>query len=469
MLTTSIGGDDLALIGGAVGLSQSGQMVAQSATRERYGTVRLGSAYQTSNDGEFAVGIGVSSNPGKKGQLCFNLAEIQPLPDGRGFSEEPGALRYRIKPGTSSAEGNLQYELFVMTGSYSQLGVVKMLHSLSGYTEEQINACRGTHAASVGLVLDGLDDFCGSFFTTHRMQGYFDSWARGQDLAQQIWDDAEKRGALFENVVGIVLADDTFKNQLDAITQEWLTGKVTDEFIVGLFKSDILEKVKEISDAHWDDDLESAINTITESEVKKQLPDAMSEFISTPDNVEVIAESVREKVQESVSEDAQAEALKYAKNVFNGSQTIQLGGIQTTFPDHVDVRINAIATEKLNAFESRISALTQSLSRMRSGSVVEEEIGTVQASGAKLPGCDNYDLVEIRTNMGSTFVFDVWRIKRAFSENRSWSWVDVWGQHDDDVEYQGAQIRLTQGWAFHEIAAYQSAFPMRVIGLKYSF
>jgi|GEM_PF-1191293 len=356
-LTTAIGGDDLNLIGGAIGANENGQLVGQSATRERYGMVRLGSTYQPSNDGEFVVGIGTSSNSGKKGQLCFNLAKLQPLPDGSGFTDETGCLRYRKKPGTSG--NTLQYEMYVLTGSFSQLGVVKLLSSLTGYTEEQIEACRTTHAASVGLVLDGLDSFCAKFFTDNRMQGYFDAWALDKDLAQQIWDDGAKRDALFENVVDIVLTDADFKSMLDTTSRDWLTEKITDNYIETLFLGNILTKTKEISDAHWDDDLEATIQATAQEEVKKQLPDAMAEFIANPDNVEVVAESVKEKVQEAVSAGANKEALTYAKNVFDSKQTIELDGQETTFGAYFSAKIG----DSVKAIQASLDAQIATLSR----------------------------------------------------------------------------------------------------------
>lgn len=356
-LTTAIGGDDLNLIGGAIGANENGQLVGQSATRERYGMVRLGSTYQASNDGEFVVGIGMSSNSGKKGQLCFNLAKLQPLPDGSGFTDETGCLRYRKKPGTSG--NTLQYEMYVLTGSFSQLGVVKLLSSLTGYTEEQIEACRTTHAASVGLVLDGLDSFCATFFTDNRMQGYFDAWALDKDLAQQIWDDGAKRDALFENVVDIVLTDVDFKSMLDTTSRDWLTEKITNDFIETLFGEKILAKTKEISDAHWNDDLEATIQTTAKEEVKKQLPDAMAEFIANPDNVEVVAESVKEKVQEAVSAGANKEALTYAKNVFDSKQTIELDGQETTFGAYFSAKIG----DSVKAIQASLDAQIATLSR----------------------------------------------------------------------------------------------------------
>lgn len=466
-LTTAVGGEDLNLIGGAIGVNENGQLVGQSATRERYGMVRLGSTYQASNDGEFVVGIGMSSNSGKKGQLCFNLAKLQPLPDGSGFTDETGCLRYRKKPGTSG--NTLQYELYVLTGSFSQLGVVKLLSSLTGYTEEQIEACRTTHAASVGLVLDGLDSFCETFFTDNRMQGYFDAWALDKDLAQQIWDDGAKRDALFENVVDIVLTDADFKSMLDTTSRDWLTEKITDDFIETLFGEKILTKTKEISDAHWNDDLEATIQATAKEEVKKQLPDAMAEFIAIPDNVEVVAKSVKEKVQESVSEDASEESLKYTKNVFNSAQTIEIGGEKTTFGAYLNAKISNILTERLVAIESNLKTITNNVKDIRSGALTATGIGTFNSISQSFPLCADYDFIELSTNKGSCFIISVWEVKRAFDLGKSYTFTDYWGAHDDDWEEDGGQIRISPGWEFTHNSNYTSVCPIVIRGLIYSF
>lgn len=385
-LTTSIGGDDLTRVGGAIGANENGQLVGQSATRERYGMVRLGSAFQPSNDGEFVVGIGMSSNSGKKGQLCFNLASKQPLPDGSGFTDETGCLRYRKKPGTSG--NTLQYEMYVLTASFLQLGVVKLLSSLTGYTEEQIDACRTTHAASVGLVIDGLDKFCEKFFTDNRIQGYFDTWATGKDLAQQIWDDDAKRKALFENVVDVVLDDNVFKTLLDTTSRNWLTAQITDDYVATLFGEKVLAKTKEISDAHWDDDLETTIQTKTEEEVEKQLPDAMAKFIAEPENVEIVAGSVKEKVQEVVSAGANEEALNYAKNVFDSKQEIELDGQRTTFGAYFAAKIGDYAKAIQASLEAQIATLSRRVNATTQRAFVLSWNGTEYAYSSHNPATE---------------------------------------------------------------------------------
>ena len=265
--------------GASVGLDGNNRLRVPVANLSDYGVVKIGSQYPVRHAFPYHIGVGVAPS---SGQLMINLAETQ-------SDDSPGCLIYRKKTYDDGQQG---YELTIQEASAYQMGICKLLSSLSNYSDDELNAMRNTHAASVGLVLDGLNTFCEKFFTDTRIGSYFNAWALDKDLAQQIWDDTTKREALFENVVDIILDDAKFKSQLKSVSDAWLTNAITDDYITTLFKDSVLTKAKEISDEHWDDDLESTIQSTTEKEVEKQLPDAMAEFIANPDNVEIIAESV---------------------------------------------------------------------------------------------------------------------------------------------------------------------------------
>lgn len=331
VLTTALGGDTNT-VGGFVGMNANGQAVAMSATLDRYGTVRLGSKWQPTNTEPYVVGIGASTNDGKKGQLAFNLKPTQS--DG-----SPGCLTYTIVAGTT--EANRQYEMSVKEGSATQMGIVKLLGSLNGYTEEEIEAKRNTHAASVGLVLDGIETFGTEFFTDGRIEGYFEKWALGKDLASQIWENEEYRSVLLSTVSEAVLESSTLSQFLVDKAHEWLTETITDEYVHTMFSEEVLNKTQELVNAHWTDDLDEAISAAVTDEVAEQTPVAVEEYVSKPENVTKIASVVKDQVQVLVSQESSQAAVQYVEDVMNSRKTIEIDGEAVAFADFVKERTDA--------------------------------------------------------------------------------------------------------------------------------
>lgn len=348
-LTTSVGSEDSNVIGGFVGFNSDKQLVAQCASLDRYGTVRLGSRFHPTYEVPYVVGIGMSTNSGKRGQLAFNLRRTQS--DG-----SPGCLKYR-----QVSSDPVQYEMFIEEGSDTQMGIVKMLHTLSGYSEEEINARRETHAASVGLVLDGVEKFAEWFFTDERLFGYFDEWARTGNLAETIWNTDEYRQVLLYTVCSYVEASETVKSLIDSLTQEnanaWLNEKVTDQYIDDMFYDRVVEVTKQIADEHWTDDLDKAIAESTAEQVELQTEKKITEWFSKKENVEAVSELVTEAVEDKIYESVEDLTVEYAKGVFNGKNKINVDGEERSFAEWASLEIQRLVNSQTTGLEGRINRI----------------------------------------------------------------------------------------------------------------
>lgn len=346
-LTTALGGDTNT-VGGYVGMNANGQAVAMSATIDRYGTVRLGSRYQPTNTMPYVVGIGASSNDGKRGQLAFNLKPTQS--DG-----SPGCLVYTQVAGTG--ESDKQYEMHVKEGSATQMGIVKLLGSLSGYTEEEINEKRNTHAASVGLVLDGIETFGEAFFTDTRLEGYFENWALGKDLASQIWENEEYRGALIEDIFGRVSSSEDFKKFTVATADAWLAEVITPEYVSELFTDVVVSKVREVADEHWTDDLDEAISDAVTVEVARKTESAIKAWMSDKENLSDVTDVVISSLTDDIAESASEASVEYTKGVFNGNNPILVDGEQKYFDSWASAKIQALVNSQTVGWETKLTAL----------------------------------------------------------------------------------------------------------------
>lgn len=453
-----------------VGMNANNQLRVPLAKLGVPGSICLGSAIKRSNARPYIVGIGHNENK----QLSFNLARWQPDAIRKG-AFVPGSLQYtqfyiyddagnRVKD--ENGEDLYEWQMWIKMGSVSDCGVVKLLHSLTGYTEEQIDSMRDTHAASVGLVIDRLDSFCDSFFTEIRLQGYFNNWAKTRSLGDEIWENDTYRNTLLTTTLDNVLNSENFGIEINQAAKEFLETVATDEYFNGLFLDVVIDEAKKISDKHWDDDLESRMSEI----VEEQLPGRMDDYLTQPENLADVASAVKTKVQDLIADDIKKTTLDYAKRVFNGDEQITIGETQTTFPAYINTKVTDLINTSLQAslatINANISELQRSVNSIKNKAFNVTDLGTLSSSGA-LPVCADYDFIQVTTNVGSTFIFSVPEIKRAHALATAWSWVDVWGYHDDDVEYSGAQIRIDTGWVFNECAAYVSAFPMTIRGLRY--
>lgn len=385
--------------GGVVGLDNDNRLMVPVASYFQYGCVRLGSRFKAKNSGEFIVGIGVSGNAATEGELAFNLAEYQPGTED--LDDRPlGALRYRQKPGTSVAEGNMEYEMYVCTGDYSQLGVVKMLGSLNGYTEDEINACRETHAASVGLVLDGLDSFCEGFFKDARIQGYFDAWALGKDLATQIWVDDEKRESLLGKVSESVLGSSVISEAINAKTEEligvWLNTTVTPEYIDGLFSERVLAKVSELVEANWTNKLDATIAEHTAQEVGVQLEAGIAEWFSKKENVRAVSEIVVEAVSDEITANAANAAVEYTKGVFSGENKMNVDGNEVRFDEWVSSEIQKLMDNQTNGFEAKIQEVRAFAANRTFISDVLWDGGDERSLNVELGDTSSYDVLVVQ-------------------------------------------------------------------------
>lgn len=326
-------GTDRSLWGGLIAADADGKIYAAAATIDRRGTVMLGSDFQPTNSMPYVVGIGASSNAGVYGQLAFNLATTQS--DG-----SPGCLTYTI---VDSSATNRQYQLGVAEGSYSQMGIVKMLHSLTGYTDEEIEACRTTHAASVGLVLDGLHDFCNEYLSEGYITSYFEDWALGKDLATQIWENETYQQALINNVISYLEISPSFQTYLDDKTTEvstsWLTTNITSSYIESLFTDKVLDKTAELVDAHWTDDLDKYIDAATDAAVGSKLGSAINEYFKIDENIERVADLVVGSVMTTVSKETNDWVQEYVRGVINSENPMIVNGEEVYFKDVVQSEI----------------------------------------------------------------------------------------------------------------------------------
>lgn len=464
----------------AVILNENNQLIVPFATLKDPGAVCLGSAFQATNGKGYLVGIGASKNKDTYGQLCFNLAMQQPVEgvdesDEGSYLDEPGCLRYRKKPGTSTSAGTYQAEMYVTLASDTQLGVVKLLSTINGYSEEELVAKRNTHAASVGLIVEGLDSFCEGFFKDNRMQGYFDNWALGKDLANQIWDDANKKAVLLdtvtENIIASSVVTDTINTKTNELVTAWLNNTVTPQYIDDMFSERVIKKTTEIVDANWTNRLEATIAGLTQTEVSVQLVAGIAEWFGNADNVRAVADIIVDTVSDEITQGAAEKAVEYTKGLFDGVNTMTVDGAEVLFEDWCSSKIEALVQNQLNGVTSQIQSLRNEVmarvESLKDGSFTSTLVGTIKSDGDVLD-CSDYDYIEIRTNKNSCFCIPVWSIKRAFASGKYYFFLDVWGIHDDDTEYDGSQIRIAPGWKFHLCSDYTPAFPLEIYGLKYT-
>lgn len=401
--------DDYKERGGEIGLTSGGQAYTVTGTIDRFGALRLGSKYQPTNASPYVVGIGASTNTGKVGQLAFNLKTTQS--DGTA-----GCLKYAIKDGTSG--DTLQYEMYVEDASASQKGVCRLVSSLEGYTDEEIEEMRDNVAASVGLVSDGVESYVRSYVTEGRISEFFDNWAEGQDLAAQIWNDDEKRGALETYLSDYIDGSSVLLAKVEDTTSGIVTSKLTDEYILSLINDTVLKVCEDAVEEHWDEDLETAIAEAAETQARKYTESRVVAYLQNPDNVSVITSAVTEGAIDEIVESAQEQAAEttaeYVQNVFDSKQQINLDDEMVYFSDYVKQQsegaVDALATE----LETRMSTLESSVSTL--SSVSKRFAGGTwrQATFGEKYDISFCDLIVLKGNMGGNRT-DVIRVEELYA------------------------------------------------------
>ena len=348
-------------MGGEIGFNVNGRIYARSASLNRFGTVKLGSQFQPTNAQPYVVGIGASSNDGMRGQLAFNLARIQPgtesivYPDGS--TGLAGSLKYSRVPNVSG----IQYQLYVETASASQLGVVRMLGSLSGYTDEEVESMRSTHAASVGLVLDGVKEFGENFFTDERIRGYFDKWALDKDLAQQIWDDEEKRNALTEAVFSSMISSEEYRELVKADVDAKAEEIVTDAYMHELFDADVHAYAEAYAKQYWDDEISANISRLVDATLPGKVEEYYSVYFNKVENVEKLGELVYESAKAELEKNANAQVSAYMNEVFSNKRPITVDGTSVLWRDWVSNEIQKRVDSATSGFEGKLTSLKNEL------------------------------------------------------------------------------------------------------------
>lgn len=173
--------------GADVGMDGDLRLKVPMAAVDVPGVVKLGSVFHVQNPKPYHVGVTTNNDA----QLVFNLRQLQS--DG-----SAGCLRYDNQDGTAP------YSMYITEASASQMGIVKLAGSIAGLSDSEVETMRNTHAASVGLVLDGLESFVHGYITDERLSGYFENWAAGKNLADAIW--AEHKDEIISAVASNVLA-----------------------------------------------------------------------------------------------------------------------------------------------------------------------------------------------------------------------------------------------------------------------
>lgn len=442
--------------GAVVGMNSANQLMIPVATLNSYGAVKLGSQYVSQYPQPYHVGVTVNND----GKLVFNLRQTQS--DG-----SPGCLKYQRKT-TSSP-----FEMFIEEAGVGQMGIVKILHSLNGYTEEEIESMRETHAASVGLVVDGLDSFCEWFFTDSLMQGYFDTWASGKSLGEEVWTNHQD--VLVETVAEAVLSDAAIANTAVVMAQktatEWLSANITDSYVNELFKPQIDALAKQ----YWTSDVVSLVESTSREVIEENFQDELKGCLSVPENVSAVAEVVAEKSKSILVESKDEIVVAHVEDVLGGSVPVEIDGVSTTFPEYIRNRIDNFVQEAITGINERIDyALSVATNRAYSTTKLWE--GESGALEVMLSGLSNYDKIFVvyKDHGGVTAGVDIdLNVARATSTNLLYTAVGGVNGATIDSKY-GAndttpciKLNITSGllsWSYY--GPYARGGILKVVGLK---
>jgi len=415
--TFDLWGDDYTKRGGEVGLAPNGEIFVVSGTLDRFGAVRLGSKYQPTHSAPYVVGIAASSNAGKVGQLAFNLRQTQS--DG-----SPGVLKHvfvSVDGGTNNAT-----EMYVEEASESQMGVVKLLTSMADYTDDELSAIRNTHAASVGLVVDGLGAYAKEYLNETRIGEFFDNWATGKDLAAQIWGNEEYKTSLETYLSDYVVNSSVLTTTIESTSKTWLANTITEDYINSLFKDKVLAVCEAAVEENWTNKLEDAIYEAAEASAEKHTESRVLAYLSNPDNLEVLAGVIKDasisEILESSKEAAEAGAIEYVEGVFNGQTKIVLDDENVFFSDYVSKKSEAAVESLTTVVDARVSALERKLTAITTGTNA-----TWKKVSSKTLGCNeradidvnDVDVIVFHQNTPYTDDWVVW--KSWFTIKTSWS------------------------------------------------
>lgn len=373
---------------GLIGMGQGedGSMIFNPvASTSTFGVVKLGAEPHFMNATKYAVPIsahdsGGSTHGDTDGQLFFNL-------------KTGGALSY-----SNSV-------LDVATGSYDTRGVLYLLDSLDPdvYSDEQIEACRYTHAASVALVLDAVDDFGEKYFTEERIGGFFDDWARSKDLAEQIWNNDDYRGELItileENIVGNAIFNTNVNTYVSEITNKWLVETITQEFLFSMFEDSVKSWTSEAVDTYWTDKIKKTVHDFVEEEVGEQLYDGIKDYMSDEKNMDGIANKVSGLVVSSVAEQASQAAVSYLQQFIQGEVELYIDGEWMTFRKYV----NNFLTENTEGYFSSLTTKLENFEAQVNLKITSRGVGSSSSSIVKFSSntnidISNYDVLVINTS-----------------------------------------------------------------------
>lgn len=307
-------GTDAVIIGGAdVGMNGSLQLKVPMATHETAGAVKLGSMFEGKNAEPYRVGITADNNS----QLVFNL-------------KEGGSLKYE--------RSGDKWELRVVDAADGQKGVVGLTSSLAGLTDSEIEARRNTHAASVGLVLDGLESYVRGFVTDARISSYFEDWASGKDIPSSVWEAHQLD--ILQSLDDAIFASDTLSELVASNVRIYMDERFTDEYLLSL----VLDDLQKISRNYWTNDIDEAIAEEAKKEVAIQFPEQLTGFLSKQENVNAIASVVKEEVKDILNEDKDDIVAGYIREIVEGDIEITIDGEETTFPAVVKKEVSNYST-----------------------------------------------------------------------------------------------------------------------------
>jgi hypothetical protein len=321
--------DSVVVDGADVGMNGSLQLKVPMATHEAAGAVKLGSMFEGKNAEPYRVEITADDNS----QLVFNL-------------KEGGSLKYK--------RSGDKRELSVVEAADGQKGVVGLTSSLTGLTDSEIEARRNTHAASVGLVLDGLESYVRSFVTDARISSYFEAWASGKNLAEAIWSN--NQSSILSSVTSNVVADDKFKAVLESQANMWLSATISDEYIKELFLANVIEKTEEVVNSNWTTKIEETIDKTVANKLGLSVEEEISEWFSSEGNVKAVSDIVAQTVSNTIVSQAGEKSVEYTKGVFSGINPITINGEVVTFPSWASSVINGLVNSQTSGVESKIQA-----------------------------------------------------------------------------------------------------------------
>ena len=336
-----------------IGANAAGQILVPLAERtpnENYvdatntaGAVFLGSKFRGTNTGSYVVGIGLSNNDNA---ISFDL-------------EKGGALIYTYEDDETQEDYALQrhYYLKVQDGSLTTKGAVYLCSSLDDYTDDEIDAIRDTHAASVGLVVDGIETYVGEWMDAN-IQDVFNNWATSDELLEKLVDTtADHYSTWISNIATDLLSKSSFTSLVSSAattaTTSWCTTNLTSTYWHTTF-DDTLESLAE---TYWTDEISSNIDTAVTQAVDEELDSQISSWMSNSTNLATVVSKVEAAISDDVNEYCAEQVIAYMKKIFNGTQTITVNNTSYTWENWIASKLSSAMTSSLATYDTTINAL----------------------------------------------------------------------------------------------------------------